>query len=219
MQLQIDYFSNYYQVIALDSREQGRSSTSSSKISYELMSKDVIGLLNHLNINKTHIFGQSDGGITALITTHNHPDRINKLIIHGAVYHYKAYSAERRARMKQYRWDANNPDHSDPEKFPGMAIKSYLLGRSDLSNFNQHLQDMAAMWSSSPNLLIEDLKQINNPTLVIVGDHYDVSLNHTVEMHKALANSELFVAPGATHHIHKNKPELLHKVMHDYLKN
>lgn len=28
MQIQIEYFSNYYQVIALDSREQGRSSTS-----------------------------------------------------------------------------------------------------------------------------------------------------------------------------------------------
>jgi len=120
--------------------------------------------------------------------------------------------------MKQYSWNANNPAHNDPNSFPGMAIKSYLLGRRDLSNFEKHLQELASMWSSSPNLTTNDLRQIKVPTLIIVGDHHDVSLAHTIDMHEALVNSELFVAPGATHYIHQNKPDLLHKVMHSYLK-
>jgi len=217
MRMQIEYFSNTYQVIAIDSREQGRSSESPKQITYDLMSNDVIELLDHLNIKQTNIFGQSDGGITALLTAHYHPTRIKKLIIHGAVYNYTGYSPETIAAMKQYSWDANNPEDIDPTRFPGMAIKSYLLGRKDLTDFQKHLHEMASMWSSSPNLTAKDLNKISIPTLIIVGDHWDVSLRHSIEMHEELSNSELFVAPGATHYIHKEKPDLLHKVISDFL--
>lgn len=217
MQAQVEYFSNYYQVIALDSREQGRSSASPKQITYKLMLNDVIGLLDHLKIKKVSIFGQSDGGITALLTAHYHPNRINKLIIHGAVYNYTAYPPEILKRMKNYTWSANNLKDNDPQRFPGMSIKSYLLGHDDLSNFEKHLQEMVRMWTSSPNLTIKDLNQIKVPTLVIVGDHDDVSLHHSIEMHEALSDSELFVAPGATHFIHREKPDLLHKVIYDFL--
>lgn len=218
MRLQIDYFSESYQVIAIDAREQGRSSSSPMKISYDLMVGDVIGVLDKLNIKKASFFGQSDGGITALKVAHNHPQRVEKLIIHGAVYNYKAYPTEQRENWKNSSWDADNKQDNDPDGFPGMAIESYLLGRSDLSDFESHLQEMAMMWATSPNLTKEDLSNINTPTLVIVGDHYDISISHTVEMHEALAYSELFIAPGATHYIHREKPELLHKVMEDFLK-
>ncbi len=217
MRVQIEYFSKYYKVIALDAREQGRSSGSSKRISYELMSNDVIELLNHLSVEKTHVFGQSDGGITALLTTHRYPKRINKLIIHGAVFSYKAYPPDVITEMKNYSWEAGNPKHNDRTLFPGIAIDSYLLGHDDLSEFEQHLQEMGRMWSSSPNLTIEDLNQIVIPTLIVVGDHHDVSLQHTVEMHEALSDSKLFVVPGGTHYVHQEKPELLHKVLHEFL--
>jgi pimeloyl-ACP methyl ester carboxylesterase len=217
MQLQISYFSKNYQVLAVDSREQGRSTESPTQISYQLMSNDLIELLDHLKINRVNIFGQSDGGITALLTTYNHPERITKLIIHGAVYHYTGYSVKEIEAMKKISWDADNPMDNDINRFPGMAIESYLLGRNDLSGFKNHIQEMARMWSSSPTLTVQDLNKIKVPTLVIVGDHWDISLQHTIEMHQALANSQLFVAPGATHFIHKEKPKLLNKVMQDFL--
>ena len=217
MREQIEYFSAHYQVIALDAREQGRSSASSKQITYELMSNDIIELLDHLNIEKTNIFGQSDGGITALLTTHRHQNRISKLIIHGAVFNYAAYSPEVIEGMKNFKWDAKSAKDNDPSFFPGMAIESYLLGHDDLSNFERFLQEMGNMWSSSPNLTVADLGEIKVSTLVIVGDHHDVSLSHTVEMHEALSNSQLFVVPGGTHFVHQEKPNLLHKVMHHFL--
>lgn len=217
MRGQIDYFSQSYQVIAIDAREQGRSSGSSSQVSYKLMVGDVIGILDQLNIEQTSIYGQSDGGITALLTAHYYPKRISKLIIHGAVFNYMAYPKELRDVWKTYTWDANNKQDNDPDGFPGSSISSYLLGRKDLSNFESHLQEMAMMWATSPTLTVQDLNKIEVPTLVIVGDHHDISISHTVEMHEALSNSELFIAPGATHYIHQEKPDLLHKVMEDFL--
>lgn len=219
MQIQINYFSNYYKVIALDSREQGRSSSSRSQISYDLMSNDVIELMNHLEIDKTNIFGQSDGGITALITAKNHPKRILKFIAHGAVYHYNAYSEERRLRWKSFSWNEEKIEDTDPKGFPGMTIKSYLLGRKDLSQFENHLKEMGQMWANSPNLELSDLSSIKTPSLIIVGDHWDISLQHTIEMHEALPNSELFVVPNGTHFVHQEKPGLLHLVIHEFLKN
>jgi len=215
---QVNYFSNFYKVIAIDAREQGRSSSAPEAISYDLMSKDVIELLDHLNIKKASFFGQSDGGVTALVTAFRHQNRINKLIIHGAVYHYTAYPQSQRDRWKNSSWDKNKASDNDPQGFPGMAISSYLLGRSDLSNFEAHFKEMSYMWATSPTLTEEDLAAIKVPVLVIVGDHYDISLQHTVKMHEALSNSELFVAPGATHFIHQEKPNLLNKIMHNFLK-
>jgi len=119
--------------------------------------------------------------------------------------------------MKNITWDAKSTTDNDRSQFPGMAIESYLLGHKDLSNFERYIQEMARMWSSSPNLTVKDLNQIKVATLVIVGDHHDVSLSHTIEMHQALTNSQLFVVPGGTHFVHQEKPELLHKVMHDFL--
>ncbi len=218
MSAQVKYFSNFYKVIAIDAREQGRSSSSPVTISYNLMSKDVIEILDYLNIEKASFFGQSDGGVTALVTTHLHQNRINKLIIHGAVYHFTAYPKAQRDGWKNSAWNESNASDHDPAGFPGTAISSYLLGQSDLSNFEAHFKEMSNMWATSPSLTDEDLAAIKVPTMVIVGDHNDISLQHTIKMHEALSNSELFVAPGATHFIHQEKPDLLNKIIHDFLK-
>ncbi len=218
MRIQIDHFSKIYKVIAIDSREQGRSSPSSSQISYELMASDAIGVLDQLNIEKTHVFGQSDGGITALLLSFYYPERVMKSVIHGAVYNHSAYPEEQKQSWKNISWNKDNDADNDPEGFPGMAIEHYLLGRNDLTEFEAHLKKMSMMWATSPNLSKEDLSTIKTPTLVIVGDHYDISIRHSLEMHETLPNSELFVVPGATHFVHHEKPDLLHNVINCFLK-
>lgn len=218
MRVQINYFSQFYKVVAIDAREQGRSSSSSDQITYELMAGDVVGVLDHEGITKVNLFGQSDGGITALIISHLYPDRVIKSVIHGAVYNHSAYPTEQKDGWLNVSFDESDQSTRDPAGFPGMAIPHYLKGKEDLADFEAHLKEMSLMWATQPNLSKEDLAKINVPTLVIVGDHYDISIPHTLEMHEALPNSELFVAPGATHFIHQEKPDMLHQIMHDFLK-
>lgn len=217
MRTQINHFAKNYMVIAIDSRGQGRSSSTNTQISYELMAADVLGVLDQLKVKQAHFFGQSDGAITALLMSLYHPERIIKLIIHGAVFNHSAYPAMQKETWKNITWNKDDNVANDPANFPGMAIDHYLLGRNDLSGFEAHLKEMAMMWATSPNLIPDDLAGINIPTLVIVGDHYDISISHTLEIHEALPNSELFVVPGATHFVHQEKPALLHKVIDDFL--
>ena len=54
---QIDYFRKNYKVIAMDSRDQGRSSDSSGKLTYEKMTDDLNALLEHLNTGPVLVLG------------------------------------------------------------------------------------------------------------------------------------------------------------------
>ncbi|MCA9877457.1 MAG: alpha/beta hydrolase, partial [Thermomicrobiales bacterium] len=52
-----------HEVVAMDSRGHGHSSFDDAQISYAQMALDVLGLMDHLGIDKADIVGWSDGGI------------------------------------------------------------------------------------------------------------------------------------------------------------
>jgi pimeloyl-ACP methyl ester carboxylesterase len=76
---QIDYFRKHYQVIAMDSRDQGKSANSPDKITYEKMTDDLAALLDHLKSPPVYILGWSDGGIEALLLGIRHPEKVKKI--------------------------------------------------------------------------------------------------------------------------------------------
>ncbi|EAR60832.1 alpha/beta fold hydrolase [Neptuniibacter caesariensis] len=77
---QIKSLAEQFQVIAVDMRDHGRS-PHTDEISYELMAKDIINLMEHLQLEAAHIIGHSMGGKAAMQLALLHPDRIKKLII------------------------------------------------------------------------------------------------------------------------------------------
>jgi len=80
-----------HEVIVVDCRGRGRSSMSKQPLSYELMTSDVLGLMDYLHIKKVSVVGESDGGIIGLIMAIHHPDRIDKLFAFGANYNNSGY--------------------------------------------------------------------------------------------------------------------------------
>ncbi|CAF3603805.1 unnamed protein product [Rotaria sp. Silwood1] len=84
--LQIRRLKSSYKCIVMDSRGQGRSTSSSSSITYDLMMTDVIGLLNYLGISRVHVVGWSDGAIIGLNLAMNYPNRVISLFAFAANY-------------------------------------------------------------------------------------------------------------------------------------
>src|SRR5436190_14792566 len=70
---QIAHFRKRYKVIAMDSRDQGRSGDSTDKLTYEKMTDDLGALLDHLNTGPVNVLGWSDGAIQALLLAMRHP--------------------------------------------------------------------------------------------------------------------------------------------------
>src|SRR5574340_605313 len=76
---QIDHFRKRYKVIAMDSRDQGRSGDSADRITYEKMADDLAALLDHLQSGPGYVLGWSDGGIEALLLGIRHPAKVKKI--------------------------------------------------------------------------------------------------------------------------------------------
>lgn len=73
-----DAFSSSYQTIVLDHRGAGKSSVPPPPYTIETLSRDVIALLDTLNIAKITLIGSSMGAAVALAMALEHPTRVEK---------------------------------------------------------------------------------------------------------------------------------------------
>jgi pimeloyl-ACP methyl ester carboxylesterase len=67
MGYQIEYFSTKYKVIIPDCRGRGKSEMNTDSLTYDLITADLVALLESLNIDSCNIIGWSDGGIIGLL--------------------------------------------------------------------------------------------------------------------------------------------------------
>jgi len=78
---------------------------------------------------------------------------------------------------------------------------------------------LVELYRTEPDISIEDLGRISAPTLVLVGDDDIVPLEHTLELYRAIPNSELAVVPGTSHAHFMEKPSLVNRLVLDFLDN
>ena len=78
---QISELSKHLRLIVFDNRDTGKSSRSSDEYTTETMAQDLLGLLDHLAIDRTHLLGTSMGGMIAQHVALMAPERIDSLIL------------------------------------------------------------------------------------------------------------------------------------------
>jgi pimeloyl-ACP methyl ester carboxylesterase len=71
----------HFSVISVDQRGRGLSSKPAFAYSIHDHALDVIGLLDHLEIEKIHICGHSFGGLMASYLAYHYPERFNQIVI------------------------------------------------------------------------------------------------------------------------------------------
>lgn len=79
--LQLRAFTKHYRVVTFDNRGVGRSDKPLEPYTIKDMADDVVGLMDHLGIEKAHILGVSMGGMIAQEVAIRHPERVKKLIL------------------------------------------------------------------------------------------------------------------------------------------
>jgi pimeloyl-ACP methyl ester carboxylesterase len=75
------------------------------------------------------------------------------------------------------------------------------------------------MLQRKPHIPVDDLGRISAPTLVVMGDDDLMSIEHSAALFRAIPNSELAVVPGASHAVVTEKPELLNRIVLEFLEN
>src|SRR5512146_3039047 len=70
-----------FRILRVDTRGHGKSEAPAGPYTVEMFSSDVIGLLDHLRIERTHFAGISMGGMIGQVLALKHPERLNKLVL------------------------------------------------------------------------------------------------------------------------------------------
>ncbi|MGU3376577.1 alpha/beta fold hydrolase [Chryseobacterium sp. M5A1_1a] len=71
----------HFHVVMYDLKSHGMSERFTDGYDLENMSSDLIGLMDHLQLEKVHLVGYSFGGLIALKTALQYPDRVNQLVV------------------------------------------------------------------------------------------------------------------------------------------
>lgn len=176
-----------HQVIIVDSRGHGRSTMSDRPFSYDLMSSDVLQLMDFLQIKKASIVGWSDGGITGFLLAIHHPERVNKLFTFGTNYNTSGYKPE-------------PSDTSTAARFMERAAANYRRLSSTPDNFSGLKKALGKLYSNEPNLTATELRMIKAPTAIAFGEYEQfIKRQHFEEMAKLIPNARLVKLPNVSH--------------------
>jgi pimeloyl-ACP methyl ester carboxylesterase len=178
-----------FQLIVPDLRGHGRSSHLSSPFRHVDAAADMFALLDRLGIGAFKGMGVSGGGNVLLHMASQQPDRVKALVLVSATPYFPAQA---RSIMRQYadsltgqQWEVLRRRH------PGGDAQIRALLAS-VTAFADSCDDM--------NFSPSDLASIKARTLIVQGDRdplYPVELS--VEMSKAIPQSNLWIVPNAGH--------------------
>lgn len=197
---QIEYFRERRQVIAMDSRDQGRSGDSADPLTYEKMTDDLAALLDHLEIGPVDVLGWSDGGIEALLLGMRHPDKVKRLVAM-----------------------APNLNPSEEALYPEtIALTREMLDSmaTEWRDTPQGRRELKAteLLLAEPNIDASELGSIEAPTLILVGDHDVVRREHAVEIYEHLPNGKLKILRNATHMAPQDDPARFNRAVERFFR-
>lgn len=200
LKAQIDHFRKRYKVIAMDSRDHGKSTDSPDKITYEKMTDDLAALLDHLQTGPVYVLGWSDGGIEALLLAIRHPAKVKKIAAMAANLNpsQEALHPEAIALIK-----------SMVDSTPA-AAKQTPEGKRELK--------VTQMMLVEPHIEPRALAAITAPTLVLAADHDVIRDEHTLEIYHHIPNSQLCIFPNATHMIPYDDPVLFNTTVERFFR-
>ena len=194
-----------FQVIAIDSRGQGRSTRTAATITYDLMATDAIAVLDHLHIARASVVGWSDGGEVALKLGIKFPDRVNRLFVFGANYDASGSKARgsRAATFAAYMQKCR-------------ADYQRLLRTT--RGFDELLAALLPLWRSPSGITKDQLRAVQAPVAIADGDHDEIILIEQIEeMARLIPHGKLVVFPDTSHFALWQDPAGFNQAMLDFL--
>lgn len=201
---QLPSLAKRHTVIAIDLRGQGRSTMGTATFTYRLLAQDVLTVLDKLEIASADFVGWSDGGIIGLIVGLDYPSRINRLVAIGANFSPDGIPQELKSTLVS-------------ASSPLLTRLLYWLKSPEPKQWDKVRSAVTTMWLTRPDLTESDLEKITTPTLIIVGEHDGIDIDHTQKMRSALNDASLIIVANAGHNLLVERPEESLKYIQDFL--
>jgi pimeloyl-ACP methyl ester carboxylesterase len=202
---QTNYFRNY-NVLTYDLLGHGKTPLKKNKLSFEDYSKQLLKLVNELNLDKIHLVGFSLGALIARNFASEHGDRLNSLILHGSIY-------ERSKDQQKIVWNRFNVSKMNREASKQGAIRrwfneGFIKKNQNIYNKiysclkNNNLKNFLKSYELFVNFKDNDdiIRKINTNTLITTGEN---DIGSTPEMaqnlSKKINNSKFQIIKSGRH--------------------
>ena len=231
---QMRHFARSYRCIAYNARGYPPSDVPADgeRYSQDRARDDIRAVLDALKIDKAHIVGLSMGGFAALHFGFTYPQRARSLVVAGCGYgaapnQRQQFAAEAEAAARKF------------EEGMAKAVEAYALGPTRVQFQNkdprgwQEFAHQLAEHSSEgsartlrgvqkrrPSLfdLVDRMKAITVPTLVMTGDEDWPCLEPALLMKRTIPTAALVVMANAGHTINLEEPAAFNQHLADFLR-
>jgi pimeloyl-ACP methyl ester carboxylesterase len=185
-----DQFLREYKLIAPDARGHGRSTNPQRTITHRQCALDMLGLLDHLGIQRCRAIGISMGGNILLHMATMQPQRIAAMVTVSSTMYFPEQA---RAIMRQIPVENQPPGEWEPMR------QRHRLGDDQIMALWEWGRGMSVSYDDM-NFTPPLLSRITASTLIVYGDRdflYPIEMG--VEMYRAIPKSALWVIPNGGH--------------------
>ncbi|MCE3238719.1 MAG: alpha/beta hydrolase fold protein [Gammaproteobacteria bacterium] len=223
-----------YQVILLDNRDAGQSTSADREYEISDLAEDVAELIRGMHFCPAHIIGHSMGGFMAIHLAAKHPEIVKTLTLCNTAEKQVAagieYLKNRIALIEAQPSDGATTANPDdiiavmdkiyaPESLLNKAFVEEIIAHESSNKYPQSAssfkrQAQACIKHDASNLLTK----INCPTLVITGekDKFYTS-ERAYDLASKIKCAKTVVIPNAAHMIQIEQPELLCAAFNKFL--
>ena len=230
---QMRYFARNFRCIAYSARGYTPSDipTSADDYSQHRVSEDIRCMLDGLNIRQAHVVGLSMGGFASLHMGIDHAQRVLSLVIAGcgygaepdqravfqaeadaaaAMFHQAGpVEAARKYTMGPTRVQFQNKDPRGWAEFAAQMAEHNPVGSANTLLGVQKMRP--SLWD-----LVEGMKAIQAPVLIITGDEDDPCLEPALLMKRHSSSASLVVLPRAGHTNNLEDPDTFNRHLMDF---
>ena len=194
---QMDEFSEWFHVYALDTRGHGKTPRGDEPFTIRQFADDLLRFMDDRNIGSAHLLGFSDGGNIAMIFAMEHPERVRRLILNGA--NLNPRGVRRRTQI------------------PIEIGYRIALGFSNKRESARRNAEMLGLMVNDPNIEPDELSAIRAKTLVIAGTKDMILESHTRLIADSIPDSQLAFIDG-DHFVANRKPREFNRVVLGFLR-
>ena len=225
---QVPDFATHFDSVTFDNRGVGASDKPDEPYSIELFARDTLGLMDALGIERAHVLGVSQGGMTALQMALDAPERIDKLVLcattHGGphvvypdmeVIQFLAHRSGTPEERFQKGFELAFSEAflaSDAPELEGIRERLLANRQPDYAYQRQAMAPIS--FNAEPRL-----DEIEQPTLVTSGSaDRVVPCENGERLAQKLPNARLEILDGAGHLCFVEQPETFNRTVIDFLK-
>ncbi len=213
---QIPVFLEHFQCVTFDHRGFGRSRDVGDKPGQRSFVQDLRNLLDHLDIQKAALVGQSMGGWTALGFASSFPERVTALVMCDSPGGYTNSEVDRLMAARSEDREAFAKSFSEQE--PELAFLYEGIRRSTGDRTSDDWSNLRRGLFSAP---VDASRVIENeiPTLFVVGEEDSIFPPELIEaVHRDIPGSELAIIPDAGHSVYFERPKVFNRLVKEFLK-